>query len=155
METAKKHNRCFEDGKNTSGEEVKALGEEISSLMAKIKMLETENESKGKELKGAQAETQAVRKSADQFLMEYDRLREDNQNLMNQLESIGQSPEITRISRILYSKFSVLSVQEDEEEEEGEIMEERLQDTDADTLAKSLNKAAEKEEAMEVNTTIQ
>ncbi|CAF1835016.1 unnamed protein product [Brassica oleracea var. botrytis] len=57
METAKKHNRCFEDGKNTSGEEVKALGEEISSLMAKIKMLETENESKGKELKGAQAET--------------------------------------------------------------------------------------------------
>ncbi|KAF3556912.1 hypothetical protein F2Q69_00012692 [Brassica cretica] len=91
METAKKHNRCFEDGKNTRGEEVKALGEEISSLMAKIKMLETENESKGKELK----------------------------------------------------------------EEEGEIMEERLQDTDADTLATSLNKAAEKEEAMEVNTTIQ
>ena len=34
-------------------------------------------------------------------------------------------------------------------------MEERLQDTDADTLATSLNKAAEKEEAMEVNTTIQ
>ena len=155
METAKKHNRCFEDGKNTRGEEVKALWEEISSLMAKIKMLETENESKGKELKGARAETQAVRKSADQFLMEYDRLLEDNQNLMNQLESIGQSPEITRISRILYSKFSVLSVQEDEEEEEGEIMEERLQDTDADTLATSLNKAAEKEEAMEVNTTIQ
>lgn len=93
METAKKQNRSFEDGKNTNGEEVKALGGEIAVLKAKIKKLESESESKGKELKSAQAETEALRKSADGFLMEYDRLLEDNQNLRNQLESIGHSPE--------------------------------------------------------------
>lgn len=93
METAKKQNRGFEDGKTTSGEEVKALGEEIAALKAKIKTLESESESKGKELKGAQGETEALRKQADGFLMEYDRLLEDNQNLRNQLESIGHSPE--------------------------------------------------------------
>lgn len=93
MESAKKQNRGFEDGKNTSGEEIKALGEQIAGLKAKIKTLETESESKGKELKGAQAETEAMRKQADGFLMEYDRLLEDNQNLRNQLESIDQSPD--------------------------------------------------------------
>lgn len=55
METAKKQNQGFEDGKNTSGEEIKALGD--AGLKAKIKTLESESESKGKELKGAQAET--------------------------------------------------------------------------------------------------
>nr|AAM62748.1 unknown [Arabidopsis thaliana] len=93
METAKKQNRGFEDGKTTSGEEVKALGEEIAALKAKIKTLESESESKGKELKGAQGETEALRKQSDGFLMEYDRLLEDNRNLRNQLESIGHSPE--------------------------------------------------------------
>ncbi|CAN8287664.1 unnamed protein product [Cochlearia groenlandica] len=93
METAKKQNRGFEDGKNTSGEEVKALGEEILALKGKISKLESESEAKGKELKGAKGETEAMRKQADGFLMEYDRLLEDNQNLRNQLESIQQSPE--------------------------------------------------------------
>lgn len=93
MESAKKQNRGFEDGKNTSGEEVKALGEEIVGLKTKIKKLESDSESKGKELKSAQAETEALRKQADGFLLEYDRLLEDNQNLKNQLDSIDQSPE--------------------------------------------------------------
>ncbi|XP_010549208.1 PREDICTED: B-cell receptor-associated protein 31 [Tarenaya hassleriana] len=92
METAKKQNRGFEDGKNASAEEVKALGEEVAALKAKIKRLESECETKGKELKSAQAETEALRKQADGFLLEYDRLLEDNQNLRNQLESIDQGP---------------------------------------------------------------
>lgn len=91
MESAKKQNRGFEDGKNASVEEVKALGEEVTALKAKIKKLESEGETKGKELKAVQAETGALRKQADGFLLEYDRLLEDNQNLRNQLESISQS----------------------------------------------------------------
>ncbi|ESQ50833.1 hypothetical protein EUTSA_v10022940mg [Eutrema salsugineum] len=64
METAQKQNRGF--------------GEEIAALKSKIGKLESESESKGKELKGARAETEALRKQADGFLMEYDRLLEDN-----------------------------------------------------------------------------
>lgn len=51
MEIVKKQNRSFEDGKNMNGEEVKVFGEEIVVLKVKIKKLEFESESKGKELK--------------------------------------------------------------------------------------------------------
>jgi len=67
------------------------LGEEVSTLRAKIKKLESECETKAKEAKAAEAEAEAVRKQSEGFLLEYDRLLEDNQNLRNQLESIDQS----------------------------------------------------------------
>nr|POE90935.1 hypothetical protein CFP56_05307 [Quercus suber]POE90936.1 hypothetical protein CFP56_05308 [Quercus suber] len=91
MEAAKKQNRNFEDGKNGSAEELKAMGEEIATLRAKIKKLESECETKAKEAKTAEAEAEALRKQSEGFLLEYDRLLEDNQNLRNQLESIDQS----------------------------------------------------------------
>ncbi|KAL0001681.1 hypothetical protein SO802_015462 [Lithocarpus litseifolius] len=91
MEAAKKQNRNFEDGKNGSAEEFKAMGEEIATLRAKIKKLESECETKAKEAKTAEAEAEALRKQSEGFLLEYDRLLEDNQNLRNQLESIDQS----------------------------------------------------------------
>ena len=91
MEAAKKQNRNFEDGKNGSPEELKAMGEEIATLRAKIKKLESECETKAKEAKTAEAEAEALRKQSEGVLLEYDRLLEDNQNLRNQLESIDQS----------------------------------------------------------------
>lgn len=91
MEAAKKQNRNFEDGKNGSAEEIKAMGEEIATLRTKIKELESECETKAKEAKAAEAEAEALRKQSEGFLLEYDRLLEDNQNLRNQLESIDQS----------------------------------------------------------------
>jgi B-cell receptor-associated protein 31 len=88
MEAAKKQKRSFDDSKNGSGEELKALGEEIATLRAKMKKLESECETKAKEAKAAEGEAEAVRKQSEGFLLEYDRLLEDNQNLRNQLESI-------------------------------------------------------------------
>uniref|UniRef100_A0A2P2J3K4 Endoplasmic reticulum transmembrane protein n=1 Tax=Rhizophora mucronata TaxID=61149 RepID=A0A2P2J3K4_RHIMU len=91
MEAAKKHNRSLEDAKNGSSGEAKALGEEIAALKTKIKRLESECEAKAKESKAAEAEAEALRKQSEGFLLEYDHLLEDNQNLRNQLESMDQS----------------------------------------------------------------
>ncbi|XP_041008179.1 B-cell receptor-associated protein 31 [Juglans microcarpa x Juglans regia] len=91
MEAAKKQNRSFEDSKNGSAEELKALGEEVAVLRTKIKKLGSECEAKAKEAKAAEAEAEALRKQSEGFLLEYDRLLADNQNLRNQLESIDQS----------------------------------------------------------------
>ncbi|XP_058220356.1 uncharacterized protein LOC131330696 [Rhododendron vialii] len=56
MEAAKKQNRAMEDAKSGSSDELKVLDEEISSLKTKIKQLESECESKGKEVKAAEAD---------------------------------------------------------------------------------------------------
>ncbi|XP_058220359.1 uncharacterized protein LOC131330700 [Rhododendron vialii] len=56
VEAAKKQNQAMEDAKSGSSDELKVLGEEISSLKTKIKQLESECESKGKEVKAAEAD---------------------------------------------------------------------------------------------------
>ncbi|KAE9457875.1 hypothetical protein C3L33_10195, partial [Rhododendron williamsianum] len=56
VEAAKKQNLAMEDAKSGSSDELKVLGEEISSLKTKIKQLESECESKGKEVKAAEAD---------------------------------------------------------------------------------------------------
>ncbi|XP_074357871.1 uncharacterized protein LOC141697406 [Apium graveolens] len=87
METAKKQNRSFED--NKSGvEEVKGLGEEISTLRAKIKELELECASKDKEVKSAESSLGALKSQSEGFLQEHCRLQEENQSFRNQLQSI-------------------------------------------------------------------
>ena len=92
MEATKKQNRGMEDAKNgSSSEEAKAKVEEIASLRAKVKKLESECEVKTKDAKAAEAEAEALRKQSEGLLMEYDRLLEDNQNLRSQLESIGNA----------------------------------------------------------------
>ncbi|KAK3040456.1 hypothetical protein RJ639_028705 [Escallonia herrerae] len=90
MEAAKKQNRGFEDGKN-GGDEVKARSEEISRMEAKISKLESECETKEKEVKAAEANSVALKNQSEGFLLEYDRLLEENQNLRNQLQSIDLS----------------------------------------------------------------
>ncbi|OVA09780.1 B-cell receptor-associated 31-like [Macleaya cordata] len=87
MEAVKKQSRVFDDAKSGS-EEAKAMEEEITNLKVKVKKLESECETKTKELKAAEANTVALRKQSEGFLLEYDRLLEDNQNLRNQLQSI-------------------------------------------------------------------
>lgn len=90
MEAAKKQSRSFEDGKNGSAEEHKALTEEIATLRAKIKKLESECEAKGSKGKALESEVEALKKQSEGFLMEYDRLLADNQNLRSQFEGIDQ-----------------------------------------------------------------
>ena len=70
MEAAKKQSRSFEGGKSVSAAEHKALVEEIAMLKPKM---------------------EALRKQSEGFLMEYDRLLADNQNLRSQVQAIDHS----------------------------------------------------------------
>ncbi|KAI5570158.1 hypothetical protein BDE02_11G007600 [Populus trichocarpa] len=85
MEDVKKQNRSFEDGKV---EETKALEAEASTLREKLKQLESELEIKTKEVNTSEANAVALSKQSEGFLLEYDRLLEENQNLRSQLQSL-------------------------------------------------------------------
>ncbi|KAJ4703923.1 B-cell receptor-associated 31-like [Melia azedarach] len=87
MEAVKNQSRGFEDGTAGSSEEIKTE-EEMTALKAKLKHLESEIESKSKEVNAAEANAVALRKQSEGFLLEYDRLLEENQNLRNQLQSL-------------------------------------------------------------------
>ena len=85
MEAVKKQNRSFEDGKV---EETKALETEVSTLQEKLKQLQSELEVKSKEVNTSEANAAALSKQSEGFLLEYDRLLEENQNLRSQLQSM-------------------------------------------------------------------
>ncbi|KAM7525246.1 hypothetical protein LguiA_015148 [Lonicera macranthoides] len=88
IEAVKKQNRAFEDGRS----ELKALEEETTTLRAKINILELEVEAKKNEAGTAEANADSLKKRSEGFLLEYDRLLEDNQNLHSQLEALSYSP---------------------------------------------------------------
>lgn len=90
MEAVKKQSRVFEDGKVGGSEEIRALEEEATTLREKFKQLQSELEAKTKEANNAEANAVALRKQSEGFLLEYDRLLEENQNLRNQLQSVDR-----------------------------------------------------------------
>ncbi|KAL3820731.1 hypothetical protein ACJIZ3_006636 [Penstemon smallii] len=90
VESVKKQNRVFDDGKPPVSEEIKASEEEINTLRLKIKQLETQLEEKSKEAGSAEANAIALKKQSEGFLLEYDRLLEENQNLRSQLQSLDR-----------------------------------------------------------------
>lgn len=90
MEAAKKQTRPFEDGKNGNSEELKNLEEETRALREKVKQLELDLKTRIKDVHAAEANSVALRKQSEGFLLEYDRLLEENQNLRNQLQSLDR-----------------------------------------------------------------
>ncbi|KAM0944393.1 putative B-cell receptor-associated protein [Dioscorea sansibarensis] len=88
MEAAMKQNRALEEAKNGSSEDIKAKEKEVSDLTAKIKQLEKDSEERLNEAKAAEANAFALKRQSESFLLEYDRMLEENQNLRNQLQSI-------------------------------------------------------------------
>ncbi|XP_008224696.1 PREDICTED: B-cell receptor-associated protein 31 [Prunus mume] len=90
MEAIKKQNRGSEDGKASSLDEIKALENEIATLRTRLKQLESEIETKTKDVHTAESNVLALRKQSEGFLLEYDRLLEENQNLKNQLKSLDR-----------------------------------------------------------------
>jgi len=90
MEAIKKQTRGSEDGKNTFSEEMKAVEEERARLRAELRRLESELQTKTKDADVAEASVSALRKQSEGFLLEYDRLLEENQNLRNQLQSLDR-----------------------------------------------------------------
>ncbi|KAK1322332.1 hypothetical protein QJS10_CPA03g00699 [Acorus calamus] len=91
MEAAMKQNSVLEEAKSGSPEELKARERELEKLSAKIKQLESDSEARLMEVKAAEANAVALKKQSEGFLLEYDRLVEENQNLHNQLRSIDLS----------------------------------------------------------------
>ncbi|KAK2649422.1 hypothetical protein Ddye_016911 [Dipteronia dyeriana] len=93
-EAAKMQNRGIEDGKsiNAAAEEnkTKNWGSEIATLKTKIKKLKSDCDAKAKEAKTAETEAEARKKQSEGFLLEYDRLLAENQDLRTQLQSIEQ-----------------------------------------------------------------
>ena len=87
MEAGKKQNRISDDGKNG---DFKALEEESAALRAKVKNLEAELDEKTKEASSAEANKLALKKQSEGFLLEYDRLLEENQSLRSQLQSLDR-----------------------------------------------------------------
>nr|GFB74759.1 B-cell receptor-associated protein 31-like [Tanacetum cinerariifolium] len=91
MEAAKKQNRTAEETKNKGADEVKILNEEMSKLKAQIQNLESEHSTKEKEIKSAEANSVALKNQSEGFLLEYDRLLAENEQLRDQLRSIDES----------------------------------------------------------------
>ncbi|CAJ1962525.1 unnamed protein product [Sphenostylis stenocarpa] len=90
MEAVKKQTRESEDGKYTFAEEMKGVEEERARLRAERRRLQSEVQSKVKDADVAVANVSALRKQSEGFLLEYDRLLEENQNLRNQLKSLDR-----------------------------------------------------------------
>ncbi|CAN6690157.1 unnamed protein product [Malus baccata var. baccata] len=88
MEALKKQNRGSEDGKSSSLDKMKVLENEMATLHTRLKQLESEIETKTKDVHTAESSILALRKQSEGFLLEYDRLLEENQNLKNRLQSV-------------------------------------------------------------------
>ncbi|PRQ28395.1 putative B-cell receptor-associated protein 29/31 [Rosa chinensis] len=91
MEAIKKQSRGSEDGKAGGLDEIKALENEMNTSRSRLKQLESDIETKTKEAQAAEANVVTLRKQSEGFLLEYDRLVEENQNLKNQLQSLAHS----------------------------------------------------------------
>lgn len=90
MEAVKKQMRGAEDAKAGTSDETKTMEQEAAKLRAEVDRLESELQSKDKEVGAAEASVSALRKQSEGFLLEYDRLLEENQNLRNQLQSVDR-----------------------------------------------------------------
>jgi len=98
MDSLKKQAKSFqeeymkskEQKVDKSSEDVNLLKNEISELKQKLQKLTLESEEKDKETRDAEATAKASRKQAEDLLLEYDRLLEDNQNLQTQLAALDQ-----------------------------------------------------------------
>lgn len=63
---------------------------EITGLRQKLQKLTLDCEMMENETKSAEADAKSLQKQAEEFLMEYDRLLEDNQNLQSQLSALDK-----------------------------------------------------------------
>ncbi|KAG6394099.1 hypothetical protein SASPL_144678 [Salvia splendens] len=89
-EAVKKQNRVFDDNRSPAPEEIKVLEDEMSKLRGMISRLEKHLAEKSKEASSAEANAVALKKQSEGFLLEYDRLLEENRNLRSQLQSLDR-----------------------------------------------------------------
>ncbi|KAJ4896835.1 B-cell receptor-associated protein 31-like [Raphanus sativus] len=94
MEVVKKEGSVLEGEKARASDEVKSLKQEITSLRERQKQLESEIEAKTKEIRTEETSGIALQKQSEGFLIEFNRLSEENQDLRYQLHTVD-----SRISR--------------------------------------------------------
>lgn len=80
-----------DEKEQTDSKATKLLKGEIAGLRQKLKKLSLDCEMMENETKSAEANAKSLQKQAEGFLMEYDRLLEDNQNLQNQLSALDKT----------------------------------------------------------------
>ncbi|MCO5571915.1 hypothetical protein L7F22_025666 [Adiantum nelumboides] len=71
-------------------EEIVSLKDLVAALRTKMENLQLESLEKDKVVKAAEANARALQKQSQGFLLEYDRLLEDNESLRSQLVSIDR-----------------------------------------------------------------
>ncbi|CAA0835900.1 B-cell receptor-associated 31-like [Striga hermonthica] len=101
MEAVKKQNRVLEDSKPQLTAVVKALEEELVKSGERIKQLETELQEKSKEVNSAETNAIALKKQSEGFLLEYDRLLEENQSLRSQLQSLDRKMSFSESKKFM------------------------------------------------------
>ncbi|KFK40615.1 hypothetical protein AALP_AA2G019200 [Arabis alpina] len=89
MEAIKKQTVGFESGKVGASDEIKKLEDEVKALLEKEKHLESELETMTKEVRSEESNSVALQKQSEGFLIEFNRLLEENQKLRDQLHSMG------------------------------------------------------------------
>lgn len=101
MEGLKKESRAIEDEKNrVSSNEIRSMEEQASLLRARIKELEAELEENRKEVVSSEANSIALKKQADGFRLEYDRLLGENQDLRKQLQSLDKKLSHSDVKKV-------------------------------------------------------
>eukprot|EP01018_Ginkgo_biloba_P010124 Gb_21743 [translate_table: standard] len=96
MESLRKQAKSSQDeyfrlkDEKDGSDEMKLLKDEIADLRQKLQKLTLDSEAKERDAKAAEANAIALRKQSEGFLLEYDRLLEDNQNLRSQLSAFDR-----------------------------------------------------------------
>lgn len=80
-----------DEKEQTNSKATKLLKGEIAGLRQKLQKLTLDCEMMENETKSAEENAKSLQKQAEGFLMEYDRLLEDNQNLQNQLSALDKT----------------------------------------------------------------
>ncbi|XP_058092387.1 uncharacterized protein LOC131238808 [Magnolia sinica] len=84
VEKLQKEHKHFKEKEERASQEIRLLQEEVSNLTEKLQKMKLELEEKEKQAASAEAHVSALQKQAEDLLLEYDRLLEDNQNLQSQ-----------------------------------------------------------------------
>lgn len=84
VEKLKKDYVHVKEKEERASNEIKSLQKEISSLTEKLQKLKSESEKNEKRAVSAEDSVVSLQKQAEDLLLEYDRLLEDNQNLQTQ-----------------------------------------------------------------------
>ncbi|AEE28812.1 putative B-cell receptor-associated protein [Arabidopsis thaliana] len=88
MEVIKKEGALLEGVKARGLDEVKNLMEEITSLRKRQEQLDSELEARSKEIRTEKTSAVALQKQSEGFLIEFNRLLEENQVLRDQLHTV-------------------------------------------------------------------